>query len=227
MGIIAALIIGGIAGWLAGLIVRGAGFGLIGNIVIGIIGALLASWLLPQLGVSLGGGWVRDIINATIGARDHPGDPVADQTLRKAHQLQSRPPDRRSFTVQAASGPRTRQQGKRIDEIYRHQGLCRHRRPQGRRQRLDRARAPAADQGRARHRQDRAGGGSRQGARRAAADLAHQVDHQGAAGPLRIRRGVAPARQPARRLPGSPTSPTTSSAANCGKPSPTTSARCC
>ena len=68
MGIIAALIIGGIAGWLAGLIVRGAGFGIIGNIVIGIIGALLAGWLLPQLGVSLGVGWVRDIINATIGA---------------------------------------------------------------------------------------------------------------------------------------------------------------
>ena len=68
MGIIAALIIGAIAGWLAGLIVRGAGFGLIGNIVIGIIGALLSSWLLPQLGVHLGAGWVRDIINATIGA---------------------------------------------------------------------------------------------------------------------------------------------------------------
>ena len=68
MGIVAALIIGGIAGWLAGLIVRGAGFGVIGNIVIGIIGALLASWLLPQLGVSLGHGWVRDIVNATIGA---------------------------------------------------------------------------------------------------------------------------------------------------------------
>ena len=67
MGIIAALIIGGIAGWLAGLIVRGAGFGVLGNIVIGIIGALLAGWLLPQLGVSLGYGWVRDIINATIG----------------------------------------------------------------------------------------------------------------------------------------------------------------
>ena len=68
MGIIAALIIGCIAGWLAGLIVRGAGFGVLGNIVIGIIGALLASWLLPQLGVHLGAGWVRDIINATIGA---------------------------------------------------------------------------------------------------------------------------------------------------------------
>ena len=68
MGLIAALIIGAVAGWLAGLIVRGAGFGLIGNIVIGIIGALVAGWLLPQLGVSLGSGTVRDIINATIGA---------------------------------------------------------------------------------------------------------------------------------------------------------------
>jgi uncharacterized membrane protein YeaQ/YmgE (transglycosylase-associated protein family) len=68
MGILAALVIGAIAGWLAGLIVRGAGFGLIGNIVIGIIGALVASWLLPQLGVSLGGSALRDIINATIGA---------------------------------------------------------------------------------------------------------------------------------------------------------------
>jgi len=62
------LIIGAIAGWLAGQLVRGAGFGLIGNIVIGIIGALVAGYLLPALGVSLGVGWVRDIINATIGA---------------------------------------------------------------------------------------------------------------------------------------------------------------
>jgi uncharacterized membrane protein YeaQ/YmgE (transglycosylase-associated protein family) len=68
MGILAALVIGAIAGWLAGLIVRGAGFGLVGNIVIGIIGALVASWLLPQLGVSLGGSAMRDIVNATIGA---------------------------------------------------------------------------------------------------------------------------------------------------------------
>jgi len=68
MGIIAALVIGAIAGWLAGQIVRGAGFGLIGNIVIGIIGALVAGWLLPQLGVSLGSGTIRDIVNATIGA---------------------------------------------------------------------------------------------------------------------------------------------------------------
>jgi uncharacterized membrane protein YeaQ/YmgE (transglycosylase-associated protein family) len=65
--ILVVLLIGAIAGWLAGLIVRGAGFGLIGNIVIGIIGALVASWLLPRLGVSLGSSIVRDIINATIG----------------------------------------------------------------------------------------------------------------------------------------------------------------
>ena len=68
MGVIAALIIGAVAGWLAGLIVRGAGFGLIGNIVVGIIGALVANWLLPQLNVHLAGGALGDILNATIGA---------------------------------------------------------------------------------------------------------------------------------------------------------------
>ena len=68
MGIIAALIIGAIAGWLAGLIVRGAGFGLIGNIVIGMVGALVAGWLLPQLHVELAAGTVGEIVDATIGA---------------------------------------------------------------------------------------------------------------------------------------------------------------
>ncbi len=62
------LLIGGIAGWLAGLIVRGFGFGIIGNIVIGIVGAFLASWLLPQLGISIGGGIVGSILHAMIGA---------------------------------------------------------------------------------------------------------------------------------------------------------------
>ena len=68
MGIIAALVIGAIAGWLAGLIVRGAGFGLIGNIVIGIIGALVAGWLMPQLHIQLASGLLGAIFNATIGA---------------------------------------------------------------------------------------------------------------------------------------------------------------
>lgn len=68
MGIIAALIIGAIAGWLAGLIVRGAGFGLIGNIIVGMIGALFAGWLLPQLNVKLATGTAGEIVDATIGA---------------------------------------------------------------------------------------------------------------------------------------------------------------
>jgi uncharacterized membrane protein YeaQ/YmgE (transglycosylase-associated protein family) len=62
------LIIGAVAGWLAGLIVRGIGFGLIGNIVVGIVGAFVAGWLLPRIGISIGGGLLGDIINATIGA---------------------------------------------------------------------------------------------------------------------------------------------------------------
>ncbi|MBI3699606.1 MAG: GlsB/YeaQ/YmgE family stress response membrane protein [Afipia sp.] len=68
MGIIAWLIVGAIAGWLAGMVVRGFGFGLLGNIVVGIVGAVVAGWLLPQLGVRLGVGMVGEIINALIGA---------------------------------------------------------------------------------------------------------------------------------------------------------------
>ena len=49
------LIVGAVAGWLAGLIVKGVGFGLIGNIVVGIVGAFLAAWLLPGIGILIGG----------------------------------------------------------------------------------------------------------------------------------------------------------------------------
>ena len=66
--IVIILLVGLVAGWLAGKIVRGAGFGLIGDIVIGIVGAFIASWLLPQLHIGLGVGIVRQIIDATIGA---------------------------------------------------------------------------------------------------------------------------------------------------------------
>jgi uncharacterized membrane protein YeaQ/YmgE (transglycosylase-associated protein family) len=62
------IIIGAIAGWLAGLIVKGFGFGLIGNIVVGIVGALIAGWLFPRLGFAIGGGIFASIIHATIGA---------------------------------------------------------------------------------------------------------------------------------------------------------------
>lgn len=69
-GIIIALIVGGIGGWLAGVIVKGAGFGIVGNIVIGIIGAFLSSWLLPQLGLSfsVGNALITSILYAMIGA---------------------------------------------------------------------------------------------------------------------------------------------------------------
>ena len=62
------LLVGLIAGWLAGQVVQGTGFGLIGDIAIGIVGAFIASWLLPRLGIGLGTGLVRAIIDATIGA---------------------------------------------------------------------------------------------------------------------------------------------------------------
>jgi uncharacterized membrane protein YeaQ/YmgE (transglycosylase-associated protein family) len=62
------LLIGAIAGWLAGQIVQGTGFGLIGDIVIGIVGAFIASLLFPRLGLHLGAGIVAEIIAATLGA---------------------------------------------------------------------------------------------------------------------------------------------------------------
>ena len=62
------LLVGLIAGWLAGQIVQGTGFGIIGDLLIGIVGAFIGSWLLPQLGLHLGAGLISAIINATIGA---------------------------------------------------------------------------------------------------------------------------------------------------------------
>ncbi|HEY5783133.1 MAG TPA: GlsB/YeaQ/YmgE family stress response membrane protein [Lysobacter sp.] len=61
------LLIGALAGWLAGVIMKGRGFGVIGNIVIGVIGAFLGGWLLPKLGLHLGGD-VGTFIAALIGA---------------------------------------------------------------------------------------------------------------------------------------------------------------
>ena len=62
------LLVGAAAGWLAGQIVKGYGFGLVGNIVIGIVGAFLAGFLLPNLGLGIPAGIVGSIIYATIGA---------------------------------------------------------------------------------------------------------------------------------------------------------------
>lgn len=65
--IIIILVIGAVAGWLAGQVVRGFGFGLVGNIIVGIVGALIAGWLLPGLNLGLTG-IVGSIIYAAIGA---------------------------------------------------------------------------------------------------------------------------------------------------------------
>lgn len=68
--IIVFLIVGAIAGWLAGLVVRGRGLGLVGNIVVGIIGAFLAGWLLPLLGIgfTVVNPIITSIVYALIGA---------------------------------------------------------------------------------------------------------------------------------------------------------------
>lgn len=62
------LIIGGVAGWIAGLIMKGGSFGILGNIIVGIVGAAIAGFLLPRLGIFIGVGLVPQIINAVIGA---------------------------------------------------------------------------------------------------------------------------------------------------------------
>jgi uncharacterized membrane protein YeaQ/YmgE (transglycosylase-associated protein family) len=62
------IVVGIVAGWLAGKIVDGGGFGLIGDLIVGVLGAFIGDWLLPQLHIHLGVGIVSLIINATLGA---------------------------------------------------------------------------------------------------------------------------------------------------------------
>jgi len=68
MGFIWFIIVGLVAGWLAGLLVKGGGFGVIGDIVVGVLGALLGGFLFSSLGASMGGGLFGSIVVATIGA---------------------------------------------------------------------------------------------------------------------------------------------------------------
>lgn len=66
-GLIAFLFIGAIAGWLAGTLMKGGGFGLFGNIVVGIIGAVIGGYVFGLLGISAGG-MIGAIVTATAGA---------------------------------------------------------------------------------------------------------------------------------------------------------------
>jgi uncharacterized membrane protein YeaQ/YmgE (transglycosylase-associated protein family) len=62
------LFVGIVAGWLAGKVVRGAGFGLIGDLVVGVVGAFLATLIFPRLGIRLGTGLVSEIVFSALGA---------------------------------------------------------------------------------------------------------------------------------------------------------------
>ena len=67
--LVAVLLIGAIAGWLAGSFIKGGGFGIIGNIIIGILGAVVGGWLFGKLGIDIGGAkWVGPLVTATVGA---------------------------------------------------------------------------------------------------------------------------------------------------------------
>ena len=68
MNLILFLLIGAIAGWIAGKLLRGGGFGLIGNLVVGIVGAVIGGHLFSYLGVSAGGGLIGSLVTAGIGA---------------------------------------------------------------------------------------------------------------------------------------------------------------
>ena len=62
------IVVGLIAGWLAGVLVKGGGFGVVGDIIVGVIGALLGGWLFGAMGIWPGGGLIGSIVVATIGA---------------------------------------------------------------------------------------------------------------------------------------------------------------
>jgi uncharacterized membrane protein YeaQ/YmgE (transglycosylase-associated protein family) len=68
MSILWFLIIGAVAGWLAGLLMKGKGFGLLWNIIIGCVGALLGGFLFGVIGISAGGSLIGSLITALVGA---------------------------------------------------------------------------------------------------------------------------------------------------------------
>lgn len=68
MNLLLFLVVGIVAGWLAGVLVKGGGFGVVGDLIVGVIGAFVGGWLFDTLGASAGGGLLGSIIVATIGA---------------------------------------------------------------------------------------------------------------------------------------------------------------
>jgi uncharacterized membrane protein YeaQ/YmgE (transglycosylase-associated protein family) len=68
MGFIVWIVVGLIAGWLAGLVMKGGGYGIIVDIILGIVGGLVGGWVFGLLGIGMGGGMIGSIIVAFVGA---------------------------------------------------------------------------------------------------------------------------------------------------------------
>jgi uncharacterized membrane protein YeaQ/YmgE (transglycosylase-associated protein family) len=68
MGLLYWIVVGLIAGWLAGQVMKGGGYGVLADIILGILGGIVGGWIFGQLGVSAGGGMIGSIIVAFIGA---------------------------------------------------------------------------------------------------------------------------------------------------------------
>ena len=68
MNLISWLIVGAIAGWLAGQVMRGRGFGCIGNVGIGLVGAVIGGYVFGALNIELAGGWINEVVTALVGA---------------------------------------------------------------------------------------------------------------------------------------------------------------
>jgi uncharacterized membrane protein YeaQ/YmgE (transglycosylase-associated protein family) len=67
-GLLVIILVGIVAGWLAGQVMQGTGFGIVGDLIVGLVGAFIGDWLLPRLNIHLGVGIVALIFNAVIGA---------------------------------------------------------------------------------------------------------------------------------------------------------------
>jgi uncharacterized membrane protein YeaQ/YmgE (transglycosylase-associated protein family) len=68
MNLLLFLVIGALAGWIAGMIMKGRGFGLLGNVAVGVVGAFLGGWLIGLLGFWPGGGLLAELVTAVVGA---------------------------------------------------------------------------------------------------------------------------------------------------------------
>lgn len=62
------LVIGALAGWLAGILTKGMGFGVLGNIIVGVVGAVIGGHIIHFIGVSTGHGFVASLVTALVGA---------------------------------------------------------------------------------------------------------------------------------------------------------------